>query len=56
MKTKGIILAGLYRMALIVFAASSAFAQTGSGDKSSATLVAKIIMGFSLSLGLAGSA
>ncbi|MBA4390630.1 MAG: hypothetical protein C0399_06815 [Syntrophus sp. (in: bacteria)] len=56
MKTKGIILANLLIVTLIVFAASSAFAQTGPGDKSSATLVAKIIMGFSLSLGLAGSA
>ncbi|HNT68681.1 MAG TPA: hypothetical protein PKK79_05940 [Syntrophorhabdaceae bacterium] len=56
MKTKGIVLTGLVAAALVLLAGSPAFAQAGAEGKATATLVAKIIMGFSLSLGLAGSA
>lgn len=56
MKTKGIILVNLLATIMILLAVSPVFAQTGGGDKNFSILVAKIIMGFSLSLGLAGSA
>lgn len=56
MKTKGIVLVGLLTATLVFLASSSAFAQTGAGDKTFAILVAKIVMGLSLSLGLSGSA
>lgn len=56
MKTKGIVLAGLVTTTLVFLASSPAFAQTGAEGKTLAVLVAKIVMGLSLSLGLSGSA
>lgn len=56
MKTKTILSTGLLAAVILFLANSPAFAQTTAGDKSMAVLVAKIIMGFSLSLGLSGSA
>ena len=54
MSRKGIVLAGL--LAPMVFSVSSAFAQAGTAEQNWGILVAKTVMGFSLSLGLAGSA
>jgi len=55
MKTKRIILAGLLTMASLA-ATSPAIAATGTDGNDMAILVAKIVMGLSLSLGLSGSA
>ena len=55
MKRK-IIIGGLFFFLAMICFCSSVFAQTPSGDKNVGVLVAKVIMGFSLSLGLAGSA
>jgi F0F1-type ATP synthase membrane subunit c/vacuolar-type H+-ATPase subunit K len=54
MNRKGIILAGF--LAPMLISVSSAFAQAGTGEQNWGILVAKMVMGFSLSLGLAGSA
>jgi V/A-type H+-transporting ATPase subunit K len=56
MKTKATVLAGLLSVIILLLVSASAFAQTDAGDKTWAILVAKVVMGFSLSLGLAGSA
>lgn len=56
MKKKGIVLAGFFTMTLILVSVSPALAQATAGQKDWGILVAKIVMGFSLSLGLAGSA
>lgn len=56
MKTKATVLAGLLSVIILLLVSTSAFAQTDAGDKTWAILVAKTVMGFSLSLGLAGSA
>jgi len=55
MNKRRIILAGLFTMMLVLVSVSTALAQTAD-QKDWGVLVAKIIMGFSLSLGLAGSA
>jgi len=55
--TKRKIIAGVSFLFIVAICfCSSAFAQTAAGSKDVGVLVAKIIMGFSLSLGLAGSA
>jgi len=55
--TKRKIVAGVSFLFIVAICfCSSAFAQTAVGNKDVGVLVAKIIMGFSLSLGLAGSA
>jgi V/A-type H+-transporting ATPase subunit K len=56
MKTRGVVAAGFFSAMLVFLAGSSVFAATGAEDKSTAILVAKIVMGLSLSLGLSGSA
>jgi V/A-type H+/Na+-transporting ATPase subunit K len=56
MKTKGVVLAGLFATMLVFLISSSAVAKTGTGEMPMAVLVAKIVMGLSLSLGLSGSA
>lgn len=56
MKTKRIALTGALATMLVFLVASSVCAETGSKDMTSAALVARIVMGLSLSLGLAGSA
>lgn len=56
MKTKRIALTGALATMLVFLVASSLCAETGSKDMTSAALVARIVMGLSLSLGLAGSA
>lgn len=56
MNKKGIFLAGLVTITLILVSVSPALAQVTAGQKDWGILVAKIVMGFSLSLGLAGSA
>ena len=55
MKTKRIILAGLLTMVSLA-ATSTAIAATGTDGNDMAILVAKIVMGLSLSFGLSGSA
>lgn len=54
MNRKGMILAGLF--APVLLSVSSAFADAGAAEQNWGVLVAKTVMGFSLSLGLAGSA
>ena len=56
MKKRGIVITGIFLFLIIFCFCFSAFAQTGGANKDVGVLVAKIIMGFSLSLGLAGSA
>ena len=56
MKKRGIV-AGILFFFLVMFCfCFSAIAQAAEGGKDVGVLVAKVIMGFSLSLGLAGSA
>jgi V/A-type H+-transporting ATPase subunit K len=54
MNRKGIIFAGFFTP--VVISVSSAFADAGTAEPNWGILVAKMVMGFSLSLGLAGSA
>ncbi len=56
MNKKVIVLAGLFSMTLMLVSVSSTLAQTTADHKDWGVLIAKIVMGFSLSLGLAGSA
>jgi V/A-type H+-transporting ATPase subunit K len=56
MKMNRIIFAGLLTTVLVFAAASPAFAETSTDGNDWAVLVAKIVMGLSLSLGLSGSA
>lgn len=56
MTKKGIILAGFFLTTLMLMPTTDVWAQTMTGQKDWGILVAKIVMGFSLSLGLAGSA
>lgn len=55
MKNKGMVVAALAIMVVFV-SISPVYAQTATAEKDWGVLIAKIIMGFSLSLGLAGSA
>jgi len=56
MKKRKIVIGGLFLFLAMVCFCSSASAQTAGGDKDVGILIAKVIMGISLSLGLAGSA
>lgn len=56
MNKKGIMVAGLLMAMFLLITVSAAFAETAEGQKDWGILIAKMVMGFSLSLGLAGSA
>jgi F0F1-type ATP synthase membrane subunit c/vacuolar-type H+-ATPase subunit K len=56
MNKRRIVLAGLFTTVLMLVSVSSALAQATADQKDWGVLVAKVVMGFSLSLGLAGSA
>jgi F0F1-type ATP synthase membrane subunit c/vacuolar-type H+-ATPase subunit K len=56
MTKRKVIIGGLFLFLIMVCVCFPAFAQTEEGGKDVGVLVAKIIMGFSLSIGLAGSA
>jgi F0F1-type ATP synthase membrane subunit c/vacuolar-type H+-ATPase subunit K len=56
MNKKGTVIVGTFTAIFLAGFFSPAFAQTGAAAENWAPLVAKIIMGLSLSLGLAGSA
>lgn len=56
MKMRLTVIGGLFLLAAMAGLCSTAFAQAAEANRDVGILVAKIIMGFSLSLGLAGSA
>lgn len=56
MKKRRVFVGGLFLIFALICACSPVFAQTSEGSKDVGVLVAKVIMGISLSLGLAGSA
>jgi len=56
MGKRGVVLSGVFLSVFMLCFCSAAFAQTVGTGKDVSVLVGKIIMGFSLSLGLAGSA
>lgn len=56
MNKRRVVLAGLFTTVLMLVSVSSALAQATADQKDWGILVAKVVMGFSLSLGLAGSA
>jgi V/A-type H+-transporting ATPase subunit K len=56
MNKKGFILIGLFTTLFLLASVSTALAQTTTDQKDLGILIAKIVMGLSLSLGLAGSA